>query len=338
MNKHRVRAAIAAAGVVVLGFGPQAGAQQREETSMALPALTAFFASTYIAADAGFWTKHGLDVKLTQITGIGAMNAVLSSSVDFSNSSGPSIIRSNIRGQKLVAIGSTLDALPFELVVRKQVADAAGITMKMPIEKRVAALKGKKIAVDSPNTIVHGWLRYFDRKGGLSAERDMTVAMMQPETALAGLRSGDIDGSVLSTPFSAAAERQGTGVIVASSLAGDFPEMLPFTFNVIPARPGFCDQKPTVCQKLMDGYFDAMNYIQDNPKESLAILQKRMSGIDPSDLASAFEHVRKWTPRTTKVVVAGLEHSQELMLAGQMIKDDEKMSAFDSVFTNKFTK
>jgi len=338
MNKHCVRAAIAAAGVVVLGFGPQASAQQREETSMALPALTAFFASTYIAADAGFWTKHGLDVKLTQITGIGAMNAVLSSSVDFSNSSGPSIIRSNIRGQKLVAIGSTLDALPFELVVRKQVADAAGITMKTPIEKRVAALKDKKVSVDSPNTIVHGWLRYFDRKGGLSAERDMKVAMMQPETALAGLRSGDIDGAVLSTPFSAAAERQGTGVIVASSLKGDFPEMLPFTFNVIPARPEFCNQKPSVCQKLMDGYFDAMNYIKDHPAESLAILQKRMSGINPDDLKSAFDDVAKWTPRTTKVVVAGLEHSQELMLAGQMIKDDEKMSAFDSVFTNKFTK
>jgi len=338
MNKSRMMVPLAAAMAAVVGFGPQAGAQPREETSLALPALTAFFASTYIAADAGFWTKHGLDVKLTQITGIGAMNAVLSSSVDFSNSSGPSIIRSNIRGQKLVAIGSTLDALPFELVVRKSIADAAGLTLKTPIEKRVAALKGKKVSVDSPNTIVHGWLRYFDRKGGMSAERDMTVAMMQPETALAGLKSGDIDGAVLSTPFSAAAERQGTGTIIASSLAGDFPEMLPFTFNIIPARPGFCDQKPSVCQKLMDGYFDAMNYIQDNPKESLAILQKRMAGIDPADLASAFEHVRRWTPRTTKVIPAGLEHSQELMLAGQMIKDDEKMSSFDSIYTNKFTK
>ena len=338
MNKNRTGLALAAAFAAVSSLAPAAGAQQKEETSLALPALTAFFASTYIAADAGFWVKHGLDVKLTQITGIGAMNAVLSSSVDFSNSSGPSIIRSNIRGQKLVAIGSTLDALPFELVVRKEIADKAGITLQTAIDKRAAALKGRKVSVDSPNTIVHGWLRYFARKGGISAERDMTVAMMQPEVALAGLKSGEIDGAVLSTPFSAAAERQGTGKIVASSLSGDFPEMLPFTFNVIPARPDFCTQKPSVCQKLMDGYFDALNYIKDNPKESLAILQKRMSGIDPADLASAFEHVAKWTPRTSKVIVAGLEHSQELMLAGQMIKDDEKLSSFDAIYTNKFTK
>jgi len=338
MVKNRAKVIIAAAAAFVLGFGPPAAAQQREETSLALPALTAFFASTYIAADAGLWTKHGLDVKLTQITGIGAMNAVLSSSVDFSNSSGPSIIRSNIRGQKLVAIGSTLDALPFELVVRKDIADAAGLTLKTPIAKRAEALKGKKVSVDSPNTIVHGYLRYFARAGGINPERDMTVASMQPEVALAGLKAREIDGAVLSTPFSAAAERQGTGKIVVSSLAGDFPEMLPFTFNVIPARPEFCNQKPGVCQKLMDGYLDALNFIQDKPKESLEILQKRMGGIDPTDLAGAFEHVRKWTPRTTKVLEEGMRHSQELMLAGQMIKEDEKLTSFADIYTNKFTK
>ena len=112
----RAGVGVAASVAIVLGFGPQASAQQREETSIALPALTAFFTSTYVAADAGLWAKHGLDVKLNQITGIGAMNAVLSSSVDFSNSSGPSIIRSNIRGQKLVAIGSDLDVSASQLL------------------------------------------------------------------------------------------------------------------------------------------------------------------------------------------------------------------------------
>jgi hypothetical protein len=63
-----------------------------------------------------------------------------------------------------------------------------------------------------------------------------------------------------------------------------------------------------------------------------------MAGINPDDLTSAFEHVRKWTPRTTKVLVAGLQHSQELMLAGGMIKEDEKLSSFDAIYTNKFTK
>ena len=305
---------------------------------MALPALTAFFSSTYIAADAGLWAKHGLDVKLNQITGIGAMNAVLSSSVDFSNSSGPSIIRANIRGQKLVAIGSTLDALPFSVTVRKQIADAAGVTIKSPIEKRVAALKGKKISVDSPNTIVHGYMRYFARKGGLNAERDMTAAMMQPEVSLAGLKSGDIDAAVIAPPWSIMAERQGFGTILVDSLQGDFPEMLPFTFNVIPTRPDFCNQKPGVCQKLMDGYLDALNFIHDKPAEAFAILQKRMSGVAPDILKPTFDLLVKWTPRTTKVQEAGLRHSQELMIAGQMIKEDEKLSSFAEIHTNKFTK
>jgi hypothetical protein len=63
-----------------------------------------------------------------------------------------------------------------------------------------------------------------------------------------------------------------------------------------------------------------------------------MSGVEPEVLKPTFDLLVKWTPRTTKVQEAGLRHSQELMLAGQMIKDDEKLSTFAEIYTNKFTK
>ena len=61
MLKHVAASALAA--VLGLALAVPATAQQLEETSMTLPALTLGFAPTYIADEMGFWTKRGLKVE-----------------------------------------------------------------------------------------------------------------------------------------------------------------------------------------------------------------------------------------------------------------------------------
>jgi ABC-type nitrate/sulfonate/bicarbonate transport system substrate-binding protein len=330
------KTAIATAALAFLAA--PAAAQQMEETSMTLPALTLGFSPTYIADELGFWTKRGLKVNMHSITGIGSMNAVLSGSVDFTNSSGPTVIRANIRGQKVLGIGSTYDALPFEIVVRQEIADAAGVTETSPIEKRAQAIKGKKISLTSPNTIPHGYLRFFARKGGLNPDRDIQLASMAAEAGLAALRSAATDGYVQGPPWTVVATHQNLAVRLDSSLRGQMPEMHPFAYNIVAAKPETCEKKPTVCQKLMDGYLEGMIYLLDHPKESLAILVKRMPGGQQAAFEEAFELTRKGTPRTTKINPKGMENAQELSVDGLMIKPEEKLANFDGIFTNKFTK
>jgi len=62
-----------------------------EDVTLALPALNLGFATSYIADGMGYWKDDGLNVRVVEITGVGAMNAVLSKSADFSNSSGATI-------------------------------------------------------------------------------------------------------------------------------------------------------------------------------------------------------------------------------------------------------
>ena len=88
-------------------------------------ALSLNFSPTYVAHDLGFWKETGLDVKITQISGIGAMNAVLAKSVEFSNSSAATVIRANARGQKVVALGTALDGLMQEIVLSTAAAKAS---------------------------------------------------------------------------------------------------------------------------------------------------------------------------------------------------------------------
>jgi ABC-type nitrate/sulfonate/bicarbonate transport system substrate-binding protein len=189
MKLHKA-ALFAAALAASLAAGGPSYAEQ-EEATFAVPALTITFTPLYVASEAGFWKKAGLDVKEVFIVGMGSTNALLAGSVDFAISSGPTLIRSNIRGQKIVAIAGMSEGLMFETVVRKEVSK--GLTLQAPIAERARALRGLKIAVDGQNTVVHGFLRYFARKGGVDPEKEISVVAMQPEAVLAAMKTGSLD-------------------------------------------------------------------------------------------------------------------------------------------------
>ena len=264
------------------------------------------------------------------------MNAVLAGSVDFSNSSGPTIIRANIRGAHVEGVGSTLNGLPFEIIVPPGLMKKAGVTKDLPVAERAKLLKGAKISVTSPNTIPHVYLRYFLRKGGLNPERDVTVVSIPPEAGLAALKNHTTEGYVQGPPWTEIATHQGIGVPLSSAITGDLPELNPVAYNIVVTRTGLCDKKPTVCQKLMAGYTEAMKFMHSNPEESIAILQKKMPKVDPGVLRNSFKLIAKLTPDTTKINLEGLAHAQELMIVGGMIKASQKLASFDGIYTNKY--
>src|SRR5262249_40479143 len=130
-------------------------AQSDEEIVLADPAFSMTFSAGYVATDLGLWQKHGIRVKTVAITGIGAVTSVISGSSHFAQASASSFGRASARGQKLIAIATTI-ARPFaQIVLRKDIAQAGGYDAKAPLEKRGALLKGRTIAVDSINSMIH---------------------------------------------------------------------------------------------------------------------------------------------------------------------------------------
>jgi NitT/TauT family transport system substrate-binding protein len=305
---------------------------------LALPALNLGFATSYIAEGNGYWKASGLNVKIVEITGIGAMNAVLSKSADFSNSSGATIIRAHIRGQKVLSIANTFIGIIHEIVITNAAAAAAGVTFDSPVEKRGAALKGKKIAFGGTNSIPHGVLRLLAKKGGLDPEREVQIALMQPEASIAAMKTGAIDGIVQSLPWSLLPPRQGTGVLLSSNLRGkpDFPDLMPQMFNGIVTRPDLCEQKPTVCARFAQGYVKAIAFMHERTADAVEVLRKRMPNEDPSILAESLRLMLPWAPKTPVMDDIGWVKSQELMEIAGMIKPEEKLKSFNELYTNKY--
>ena len=328
-------AALALAAGLALALPARA---EDTEVAFALPTVSFAFAPIYIADAEQMWAKARLEVKFNLLIGVNSLNAVLSRSVDFSISAAPAVIRAHVRGQKAIMIANTFDGLVTEVTLRKDLAHAAGITEDSPIEKRAAALKGKKIAVQGLNSIVHGYMRMLAKKGGLNPERDFTITPMASEASLAALKSNQIDaiGDVL--PWPEIAVHSGAAIMLSSGLRGDFPELLPFNLNGITTQPDHCDKVPTVCQAIVDVYGQGMTFLREHPREARAILAKRFTGLEPAAFDEAFAIISKWTAKSTRIGEGGLHHAQELMVQSGMIKEDERLASFTELYTNKFTR
>lgn len=309
-----------------------------QQTTLAVPTLSLTFAHTYIAEDKGFWKEEGLEVKLPAIAGVGATNAVLAGSADFTNTTAASFLRANAKGQHLVAIANTLDKVQIEIVLQKAFAEKSAFDTARRSEDRAKALKGARIAVDAINSVVHGYVRYAARKAGLDPDKDLVVTPLQPPSMVAALKAGRIDGFAMSRPWPTMAVQEGLASVVVSGPGGDFPEVNPFNYNLVITRPDFCSIKKDVCRKLVAGLQKASKFMQEQPKEALALLQKRFDKTDPVLLEEAFKGIVASTPVYPVATEAGFRNAETFMLVGGMITPEERIKSLSGLVVADFVK
>jgi ABC-type nitrate/sulfonate/bicarbonate transport system substrate-binding protein len=308
-----------------------------DTVNLAIPVVSLTVSPIYIADEMGYWKDQGLDMKMPLIPGVGVNNALAAGSVEFAYTSGPTMIRGNARDQKSVAIATTLNRMQLELVMSKTAADAAGVTAASPIEKKAQALKGRTIAVDSFNSVVHSFLRYVARKGNVDPDRDIKVMNAQGPVMLAGIKNGSIDGFTLSLPWPLIPVADGSAVRLASAVRGEFPELQPFAYVVIVARPDYCEKNVSICKRLVAGLDKAYAYIHSHPKESAEILKRRIpSDVNPEVFDQAYKLVAESTPRSPRVEEASLSKAQDYMIATGMMKEEERLRSVSSVIDNRY--
>jgi ABC-type nitrate/sulfonate/bicarbonate transport system substrate-binding protein len=324
-----------AAAVVAVCFGTAAQAQSDEEIILADPAFSLTFSAGYVATDLGLWGKHGIKVKTVSITGIGAINSVISGSSHFAQASASSFGRASARGQRLVAIATTIDRPFAQVVLRKEIAEAGGYDAKAPFEKRGALLKGRTIAVDSINSMIHGYVRLIAARSGVNPE-DIRIAPMAPASMLAAFESKQIDGYAMSLPWPQKAVQDGAALLIASGPDGEPGDMIPFGHNLIVAKQETCEKRKALCMAMGQSIKDATAFIKGKPEEAFALLKKRFPTLDDKLLRASFDELQKVTPSPPVVSRAVIENSETFNVDAGLLKADEKLKSYDGLFTNEF--
>ena len=328
---------LAAAAVAALAAVLPARADNLQ-SSLALPTTSLTFSSAYVAQDLGLWTKNGIEVKTVVIVGVGSPNAVIAGSVDFTITTASTFLRAASRGQRMLAVANLLDRPMMEIVLRKDIADAAGFDPNAPLAERAKILKGRVMAVDGIYTNIHAFLQLVAIKAGLDPETDMKVAPLVASNMPAALASHSIDGFSASLPWTTQAVASGEAVLLASSPRGDVPELIPFAYGVVMTRPGLCQDHRPVCAAMVAGLAAANSYIREHPQDALALLKKRFPQTPDSVLVPAFDTLRQATAAVPRVDPAALENSEKFSVAAHVVKPEDTVKSLDGLYSNDFVR
>jgi NitT/TauT family transport system substrate-binding protein len=248
---------------------------------------------------------------------------------------GPVFLRAAAQGQRMLAFANLVDRPLVELVLRKDIADAAGITESTPIAERAKAMKGKTIGIQGVGSIVHAWQRLITNRGGLDVEKDVRIAPMDPPAMLPALQNKAIDGYATSLPFTTQAVVNGNAIMLASGVS-DAPDLLPFNYCLVYTRPETCRDNREKCARMARAVAGATSFILDKPAESLELLRKRFDKMDPALLSAAWQVVSKAHARDIRVSVAGLDNSQKVSLESKLLAPKDVLASFDGLHTDEF--
>jgi ABC-type nitrate/sulfonate/bicarbonate transport system substrate-binding protein len=325
-----------AGAVLALVLAAPAQAEM-EHTSFALPSTGFFFSAVYLAQDLAIFHDEGLEVDVVPVTGVGATNAVISGSVDFTLSSGVTLTRAAARGQKLLGLANLSDRGGMWVVLRKSLAVAAHFDPAAPLSERGALLKDRKMAVAAINAIPHAYLRIVAAAGGVDPETGMEVAGMAPPDMVSALMRGAIDGFVGGAPFIQRVVQDGTAVILANGANPMEPaDLAPIAANVLVTRPQLCVEHRSICAKMGDAMVKVSQTMHQHPEEAMAVLKKRFGGDSAAVFAAAYRATVDMTPLPPVVTAQELEHADRMNVEAGFLKPSEMLGTYDSLFTNDF--
>lgn len=253
----------AASGSVAATAGNEPKPEKaRLEVGIAAPAGSGYMVLR-VAADGGYFAKHGLDVTVNQLSAATATTALISGQADIYQG-GATAIGARLAGADVIYIAATVDKNDQMLIGQK------GVTSW-------DQLKGKSVATTSPGAFGEIAMRKTAKERGLEIEKDIKLLFHPtPAAALTTFYSGNADAFILSPPQSLDAKAKGYPVIIDY-----FKEGLRIIGPGIVMSGPFYRQNPNTVTAYLEGYLDGLKRAYDDPAFAKQLDTKYNQLTDP---------------------------------------------------------
>ncbi|MDQ0885968.1 NitT/TauT family transport system substrate-binding protein [Paenibacillus sp. V4I9] len=210
----------------------------------------------YLVKEKGFFEKNGVNVDLVWFPVYSdSLSALASGKVDANSQTLSDTLAPASKGIKLKAV-----------LVNDNSNGGDGVVVKPSINS-LKDLKGKKVATEL-GTVDHLLMLTALEKAGL-AEKDVAYTNMTVNDAGPAFISGNLDAAVLWEPFLSKAIQEGKGKLLFSSK--DTPGLIP---DLLVFKEEITKNRPEDVKKIINAWFDALDYWKANPEESLKIMAK----------------------------------------------------------------
>jgi ABC-type nitrate/sulfonate/bicarbonate transport system substrate-binding protein len=178
-----------------------------ENVRVAYPSMNTSVFCLIIAQKEGYLKEEGLDAQLLSIRGEIAIRTTLAGEVDFFTNAG-SALAAAVRGVPVKLVTVFQDKPGWDLIASPEI-------------KSISQLRGKNIAIMSPEGSLAVVAREILRKNGIDPAKDVNLVVMGgDEVRFPALQTKSIQATLFNTAMSIKAQREGfTKLAVASDYA-----------------------------------------------------------------------------------------------------------------------
>ena len=289
MISNRVLMRIGALAICAFTIMTTAAPAQDLNLRAVYNAISGVMAPIWVAADAGLFTKHGVNVGVKYLAATSAVQAMVGGGeeVGFVGNQG---IDAKIEGADLVYIASGLPTFVFQLYGRPEI-------------KTIADLKGKVLAVTQPAASTDYASRIVLRRNGLEPDKDVRILYAQDTTnVLNSVSVGNAAAGILGAPMSLKAKAAGLKMLV------NIAELkVPFLFTGILSSPKVVREKNEALTRFLRAYVESMAVIRRDKETTIKATGRFLKLTDREALESVYEEYRDVFPVTPLMTAAEIQ-------------------------------
>ena len=259
----------------------------------------------WIAQGAGFFSDEGLDVEvIVPPNPQGTSQLILRGGADVAVLQRPLYLDLIGQQQPVLIFANLLQNDPINLVLRKEVAEARGISVEMPLTERLNGIRGLRVGV-APGPPVR--LRLLFKSVGLDADRDIEMVIIHGAEQNQAFADGQVDALYSHTPYLERALVKQEAVLIVNQSAGEIPDLANRQHHALVTTQDYANANPEVLVALTRAVYRAQQLIHADLQATADAI--RASGVqlqEPQGLATIVAIYEPAIPQTPEVSVEGI--------------------------------
>lgn len=293
--------------------GAAKGSGPLGEITIAQPSHGLHILPLDVAVAKGFFKKEGIDVKIVTVNGdAAAIPALVSGSAQVAQDTSTPVLVADAKSPQLQVI-AVMSGPPAQIVLRKDLANKAGLTANSSTKEKVQALKGMTVAVND----VGGGLQYVLngvlQKYGMKPSDVKVVAISPYTAALAALHSGRVDAIAPVAPYGTAAVTSKDGLMIADVFDGNISDLSTIQYSLLDASSSWLKGHKAQAVAVRAAIKDALDYIKSNPAGAAAVAKTNLPTLSNDVLEASIKN----GAYPSDVDVTKAEYQQTASFAGQ---------------------
>ena len=254
--------------VALLGFGAKAFA---EPVKLGYAALTAGQVAPWIAKEAGYFSKYGIEAELIYIPAVAATQALIAGEIQLAQATGVSTSGAILAGADVRIIASVQDRLSGSIYARPEI--------KTPED-----LKGKKLGISRFGAVSETGAAMFLSRFGLKRGTDVAIIQLGglPEIITA-MERGAVEAGFANPPQTSRARRLGMRELFDLNALGVELQQTCLTVTTKYLR----ERRPVV-KSFLQAYAEGLHRFMTDRDYSIQVLKKYLRVDDKEILDDAY--------------------------------------------------